>query len=107
MAVKAPHLGQIVYYRSPDGLLAVRSALVVATSSTLDPREVAAGDAPAISSWAHAHLHVLTPGVAGWWLEYDVPSYDGPDTGVVIDPGTWCPTTRPLWVDFGDGPHLA
>lgn len=101
MTLKAPRLGQIVHYRGNDGLQTMRPAIVVVTEATLDPR----GDLPAISSWAHAHLHVLTAGIGGAWIEYDVPCFDGPDTGV-IDPGTWCPTTRPLWVDFGEGAVL-
>ena len=89
-----PALGSIVHYRGKRGLLAARAAVVTATVDTLDPRGVASGDVPALSSDEHVHLWVYTPGAQGGFAEFDVPRgepADGePVTAGTIPPGTWC-----------------
>ena len=78
-----PALGTRVYYRGKRGFQAVRAADISCTLEYLDPRGVAAGSIPGLSSFLHVHLHVITPGERGHFSEYDVP-FD-PD----LPPGTW------------------
>lgn len=91
---QTPSLGQIAHYRGKQGLLAPRCAIVTATVDSLDPRGVASGEVPALSTPEHVHLWVFTPGDKGGFTEYDVPrgqaSEGEPVTAGTIPPGTWC-----------------
>lgn len=90
----APTLGETVHYRGKQGLLAARTAVVIATTASLDPRGVASGDVPALDDAFHVHLWVYTPSVQGGFVEFNVPmghSPDGEPTTVdTIPPGSWC-----------------
>jgi hypothetical protein len=102
-----PTLGRIVIYRSRTGDYDV-PAIVTATQDSLNPKGVELGHVPALSSDAHVHLTVLTPGkpgkrrdaddflvesphgrsenVAGCYQEWDIePLHDGEEPR----PGTW------------------
>jgi hypothetical protein len=83
-----PTLCRIVLYRGKRGYQAMRSAIVTATAGSLDPRGVAAGDVPALSSDAHVHLWVFTPSEKGGFAEFDVPQAEMVDGS--IPPGSWC-----------------
>lgn len=87
-----PTLGRIVHYRGKQGHQALRAAIVTATRDTLDPRGVASGEVPALDSDTHVHLHVLTPGERGFFVEFNVPQ----DEPGLCRPGTWqWPTRQP------------
>ncbi|TDB88365.1 hypothetical protein E1264_11835 [Actinomadura sp. KC216] len=84
-----PTLGRIVHYRGKQGLTAMRAAIVTATTATLDPRGVEAGQVPALDSDEHVHLWVFTPGEQGGFAEFNVPRGEAPDPGEEIPPGSW------------------
>lgn len=89
-----PTLGRIVHYRGRLGHQAPRAAIVTATQDSLDPRGVASGDVPALTSPEHVHLWVFTPGDRGGFPEFNVPRGPAadvqPTTAGTIPPGTWC-----------------
>ena len=88
--MQKPTLGRIVNYRGKQGHEAMRAAIVVADTATLDPRGVEAGDVPALDSDEHVHLMVLTPGERGFFMEYNVPH----DEAGMCRPGRWQWPTR-------------
>ncbi len=79
MKVETPALGRIVHYVGKLGVNARRAAIV--TCTTADVHE--GTDLTPLTDSAHVHLHVLTPGDRGFFVEYDVP-YDAEGA-----PGTW------------------
>jgi hypothetical protein len=85
-----PILGDIVRYRGKLGIHATRSAIVTATTSSLDPLGVASGNVPPLDDARHVHLWVFTPSAAGGFPEYNV--------APGAEPGQWSPqpTARPL-----------
>jgi hypothetical protein len=85
--VPRPILGATVHYRGRQGFLAMRAAIVTATSGSLDPRGVEAGVVPALDSPMHVHLWVFTPSDAGGFAEYNAPF--GTDSDGCIPPGSW------------------
>lgn len=109
-----PSIGRIVIYRSRTGDYDV-PAMITATKDTLNPKGVELGHVPDLSSEAHVHLTVFTPGkpglrrgaddflvesehgrsenVAGCYQEWDIPFVD---SGGVLVPGSWrWPTLNP------------
>ncbi|MFB4312951.1 hypothetical protein [Actinomadura sp. 21ATH] len=86
-----PTLGRIVHYRGKEGLHALRAAIVTADVRTLDPRGVEAGTVPPLDSEYHVHLWVFTPGEAGGFPEFNVPSGEPHEhqSGQELPPGTW------------------
>lgn len=74
-------VGRIVHYRSKTGNYTL-PAMITATHETLWPEGVALGEVPALSSEAHVHLQVFTPGIAESYPEHDVPFYPGPRSDV-------------------------
>lgn len=84
-----PTLGRIVHYRGRQGLQTMRAAIVTATTATLDPRGVDAGDVPALDSDEHVHLWVFTPSEAGGFPEYNVPQAYHDNGAGNIPPGSW------------------
>lgn len=88
-----PALGDVLLYRGKQGFLAPRSAIVVGTVDSIDPRGIESGAVPALTSDEHVHLWVFGPGSAGF-AEFDVPrgqpSTPGADATVgEIPPGSW------------------
>lgn len=89
-----PTLGRTVWYRGNQGYLAMRAAIVVCTTKELIAESVLAGSIQPLSSDLNVHLHVLTPSVAGFFTEFDVPMGKPGEDGM-IPPGTWC---WPIWI---------
>lgn len=84
-----PTLGRIVHYRGNQGLYAMRAAIVACTTKELIEEGVNNNFIPDLSSDMHVHLHVITPSVAGFFNEFNVP-HGVPDEDGKIPPGTWC-----------------
>lgn len=76
MITPLPTVCWIVRYTGKLGYQVVRPAIVVVDVNTLDPRGVADGVIPGLTSPEHVHLRVLAP--EGEFTEYDVPPGDGP-----------------------------
>lgn len=101
-----PTLGRIVIYTSRTGDYEV-PAIITATVDTLNPKGVALGHIPPLTSPRHVHLTCFTAGkpgmrrgakdflveseqprsenVAGCYQEWDIPLHDEPNQG---DPGS-------------------
>lgn len=79
MQTPKPSLGRIVHYVGKQGVNAKRAAIV---TCTVDEFHEGTELAP-LSSDTHVHLHVLTPGPRGFFVEDDIPYSEGGE------PGTW------------------
>jgi hypothetical protein len=95
--MKYTMLSNSVLYRGSLGLHAVRAAIVVADTHSLEPAGVEAGVVPPLDSPEHVHLWVYTVGKADGWFEPNVPFIgivDGadqahPNTAFYIRYGHW------------------
>jgi hypothetical protein len=87
--LRKPTLGRTVWYRGSQGYLAMRMAFVACTVEELIEESVMAGSIQPLDSEFHVHLHVITPSVAGFFTEFNVPM-GKPDEDGMIPPGTWC-----------------
>lgn len=89
LKMMTPTLGRTVWYRGNQGYLAMRAAIVACTVNELVTESVSAGNIESLDSDMHVHLHVITPSVAGFFTEFNVP-FGVPGDDGLIPPGTWC-----------------
>jgi hypothetical protein len=78
MTQQIPTIGRQVHYRGKLGLQAPRTATIIGTLVSIDPRGVEQDPRLALSSPDHVHLFVFTPSDRGFFVEYNVPMGDGP-----------------------------
>ena len=77
--MQKPTLGHIVHYVGKQGVHATRAAIVTCTTAEANTGT----DLTPLTSDLHVHLHVLTPGPRGFFVEEDIPFSAEPE------PGTW------------------
>lgn len=82
-----PTIGRIVHYRGNRGYNALRPAMVVVDSATLDPRGVEDGVIDPLDSDEHVHLWVFSADPNGGFVEFNVGRTQASDGE--IEPGTW------------------
>lgn len=84
-----PTLGRVVHYRGNTGLYAMRAAIISCTRNELIAEGVNNKLVPDLDSDMHVHLYVITPSIAGYFSEFNVP-HGVPGEDGKIPPGTWC-----------------
>lgn len=81
--------GRIVMYRGKYGYQALRPAMVVCTTDTLDPRGVQSGEVQALTDENHVHLQVFTPSEKGMFFEQNIPYWPGDVKETPVGHWTW------------------